>query len=528
MSRIIIILCCLYLTVSNTFAIIISATPDNYTVLVANLVAGDTMHLAAGDYVKNLTLKNISGTETNPIVIMGSGTETRFLAQSCCNTVSLTKCAYLVLSNFVIEGQNLEVDAIKAEGTAGNWAHHITIEKLNITGYGNNQQIVGISTKCPAWNWIIRKNRIVGAGTGLYLGNSDGTKPFVNGLIEFNFVANTIGYNIEVKHQINSQRDSIVGIAINGKTIIRNNVFSKDTNSSTGGSARPNLLVGGMPSIGWGSQDYYEIYNNFFFNNPTEALFQGTGNIYFYNNILVNHYDASGLRAVYITPQNGISPQDIKVFHNTIWAKNSSGGIRIYNADKKYKQYCYSNAVFAPNAISNFTNAMDNVTDTYEKASEYLLSADIDLSKLNLYPQSNKLNSTISDTSLFVNVSNASKDFNNGIFDWTNRGAYSGCCVNNGWKLQLDTMPDYTKVVNSIEELEKVNSISVIITNGIIELNLKSNCQANLFDYLGNFISSQDMQIGENNINISALHNGVYYLQLLNSIDKNILKILKK
>ncbi|MBK7696343.1 MAG: hypothetical protein IPI30_19105 [Saprospiraceae bacterium] len=53
----------------------------------------------------------------------------------------------------------------KAEGTAGNWAHHVTIEKLNIVNCGVDQQAVGISTKCPAWNWIIRSNIIIGAGT---------------------------------------------------------------------------------------------------------------------------------------------------------------------------------------------------------------------------------------------------------------------------------------------------------------------------------------------------------------------------
>ena len=46
------------------------------------------------------------------------------------------------------------------------FAHHITLENLVIRGHGNNQQTVGISTKCPAWNWVIRGNTIVGAGTG--------------------------------------------------------------------------------------------------------------------------------------------------------------------------------------------------------------------------------------------------------------------------------------------------------------------------------------------------------------------------
>ena len=55
----------------------------------------------------------------------------------------------------------------------GGSTHHVTIENLNIVNYGADQQVVGISTKGPAWNWTIRGNRIVGAGTGMYLGNSD-------------------------------------------------------------------------------------------------------------------------------------------------------------------------------------------------------------------------------------------------------------------------------------------------------------------------------------------------------------------
>lgn len=73
----------------------------------------------------------------------------------------------------MLDGLNQNIDAVKGEGSAGNWAHHITIEYLEIRNYRSSQQNVGISTKCPAWDWIIRKNRIIGAGTGMYLGNSD-------------------------------------------------------------------------------------------------------------------------------------------------------------------------------------------------------------------------------------------------------------------------------------------------------------------------------------------------------------------
>ncbi|MBL7827996.1 MAG: hypothetical protein JNJ57_15305 [Saprospiraceae bacterium] len=420
----------------------ITATPANYTSFLAALQAGDTLYLSPGVYTNNLALSDLSGTATQPIVITGAGEATVIQGQACCNTVSLTRCEYLVLSNFKLDGLGEFVDAVKAEGTNNNWAHHITIEGLTIVNYDVDQQAVGISTKCSAWNWIIRRNRILGAGTGIYLGNSDGTRPFVNGVIEYNYIAHTVGYNLQIKHQLNNVRDAFPGTAVDGKTIIRYNVFTKDTvNSSTGGNARPNLLVGGFPLTGWGSMDYYEIYGNFFYNNPVEALFQGTGNVQMYNNIFVNHFNPSGFRAVYFTPQNGVSPQDIRVFHNTVWTANTAGGIRLASPNAAYHQYCYANAVFSTSAITNFTDNQDNITDTYANAGNYVLSASPTLDNLDLYPKSGQLAGLFTPSVAFDGFTDWNKDFNGDTYTWNYRGAYAGCCENPGWKLQLDTMP---------------------------------------------------------------------------------------
>src|SRR5436309_217949 len=75
---------------------------------------------------------------------------------------------------------------ISPTGHESNLTHHIHIKGNTLVGQNGGQQTVGISTKTPPWGWIIRNNRIVGAGTGLYLGESDGTQPFVSGLIENN------------------------------------------------------------------------------------------------------------------------------------------------------------------------------------------------------------------------------------------------------------------------------------------------------------------------------------------------------
>src|SRR6185437_12051621 len=234
-------------------ATVYSGNPSNYTTLLTSLQSGDTLQLASGSYTQGLAISGLNGTANAPITIQGPTDQSaKFLGQSCCNTVE----------NFLI---------VNYDGNASG---------------SPDQQIDAISTKGSAWNWVLRHNTIVGAGTGMYLGNSDGSDPFVAGLIEDNLIVNTIGYNIEVKWQ--SPRPTNVGLPTGAsKTIIRHNTFSKQSNGSTGGLARPNLLVGAFPSSGAGTNDLYEIYDNFFYENPNEALFQGEGNVAFYDNLLV-------------------------------------------------------------------------------------------------------------------------------------------------------------------------------------------------------------------------------------------------
>src|SRR3954469_942194 len=121
----------LYIIVCKcTLANLINATSANYTSYLSTLAPGDTLYLTAGVYTNNLTLNNINGTAGMPIVIMGDDNlySTVFQAKSCCNTVSITKCSYVVIKNLRLDGLNLAVDAVKGEGTAGNWAPHITLE----------------------------------------------------------------------------------------------------------------------------------------------------------------------------------------------------------------------------------------------------------------------------------------------------------------------------------------------------------------------------------------------------------------
>ena len=272
MKRITLTLLLTIFFLSNFKAQIINASPGSYGALISTLTPNDTLLLAPGNYTNGLLINNLIGTSTQPIVIMGSGNSTVFIGNACCNTVSIKKSAFVTLKNFKIDGQNISnIDGVKAEGTTGNWTHHIVLNNLLIVGHGANQQTVGISTKCPSWDWTIKGCTIDSAGTGMYLGNSNGEKPFVNGIIENNLIKNTRGYNIEIKHQNIGFRNA-PGMTLNGKTIIRNNVFSKETNASSGGSARPNLLVGNFPGSGNGASDYYENLWEFLLAKPYRIL----------------------------------------------------------------------------------------------------------------------------------------------------------------------------------------------------------------------------------------------------------------
>src|SRR5690606_1857906 len=195
--------------------------------------------------------------------------------------------------------------------------HHITLEGLTIVGHGESQGIIGISTKAPAAFWTIRNNLIIGAGTGMYLGDSDGSAPFVAGTIEGNVVLDTLGYNLQIKQQ--KVRPESAGLPAGDQvTVIRGNVFSKANDASDGSWARPNLLLGHLPPVGPGSEDRYRIEGNVFYANPYEPLFHGEGNVEFVRNLLINPLGA----AVAIQRYRG-APRRIQVTENFIVARDA-------------------------------------------------------------------------------------------------------------------------------------------------------------------------------------------------------------
>jgi hypothetical protein len=364
---------------SISAATVYTVNPDNYLARLRILEPGATVRLVPGEYRNGLPVQYLRGTAEAPVTILGPETGPRaiFLARPGHNTVSIINSSYVTIRNVDLEGRNLRVDGVKCEGHA-DWAHHITLDGLRIRGHGNNQQTVAISTKCPAWGWVIRNSVITGAGTGLYLGNSDGRAPFVAGVIEHNLIVDTIGYNLQIKHQ--QLRPSLPEMPDGvSATIIRHNVFSK-TNGGSKEMARPNVLVGHWPLAGHGSNDRYLVYGNFFYQNQHESLFQGEGNIALYNNLFVND---SG-DAIRIRPHND-KVRSISVFYNTIVAAGAGISLSRGVDDSSFQQWAKGNEVFARAPLAGF-GYEDNLVGKYEEAINYLIKPRAPLGELNLLP----------------------------------------------------------------------------------------------------------------------------------------------
>jgi hypothetical protein len=422
-----ILLACVLLP-SLAGATVYQGNPGNYLTLLDQLQPGDTLQLAAGTYYDQLQIADMHGNAGAWITITGpqSGPPASFRADNCCNTVQFDDASYIEVSHLTLDGQ----------GTSGPFGvdsrgitHHITISDLTILNYGADQQMDGISTKGPAWNWIVRRNLIIGAGTGMYFGHSNGDFPFVAGLIEYNVVLDSIGYNLQIKHQ--NPRPTNIGMPTGvNRTIIRHNVFSKaDMPVGMVTEAQPNVLVGHLPLSGAGQDDVYEIYGNFFYENPIEALFQGEGNIGLYANLFVT----STGDAINVMPHNAV-PRQVTVFQNTVLAAGS--GISVTGGNPNFTQRIIGNAVFAASPIQG-PNKVANITAAYGAAAQYVNAPYAQPGQLDLYPKPGMLTGTTIDTTPLTGYTDWNRDFNSSVRDQTFRGGYTGAGTNPGWRLGL-------------------------------------------------------------------------------------------
>ncbi len=224
---------------TSVHAAVIDANPANYQSVVASLAPGDTLRLATGTYTQGLSLSGKAGTQSQPIVVSGPENQSAvFTARDCCNTVQLDGTSYVQVLNLTLDAGTR--DGASAVDSRGN-SHHILLENLKIVGHSDGAQTMGIATEGPASNWVVRNDVISGAGTGIQLGNVDGTAPFIAGLIEHNVILDTAGCDLQIF-------ETPAGSAA---TVIRHNVV-----------ARQSATTAGDCSTLTASSDRYESYGN--------------------------------------------------------------------------------------------------------------------------------------------------------------------------------------------------------------------------------------------------------------------------
>jgi len=415
----------------------LAADPTDYQDVIATLTPGDTLTLAGGTYDR-LDVSGIAGTAEAWITIRGPAEgEPAVIAADlgpCCNTVELRDVSYLALERLTIDGRGVDgAFGVSAGGGEGNLVHHIRVEGCTFVGHDAGQQTVAISTKTPTWGWVIRGNRIDGAGTGMYLGNSDGSDPFIGGVIEGNLVTDTIGYGMQIKWQL--PRPAIDGMPAGPSvTVIRHNAFVKNDRPSDDGD-RPNVLVGGFPDAGPGAEDRTEIYGNLFLHNPRESLLQASGRVSIHDNVFV---DVAGTAVLL---QDHDLPLSLAlVYHNTIYA--AGRGI-VLGSDAPEGEVVAGNLVFAGEPIAgDVADLRDNVVDAVAAAGTYVTAPSTTPGAMDFYPLPGQCQGSPLDMAAFAADVAWGVDFNGtDKGDATFRGAYAGEGANPGWGLDIDLPP---------------------------------------------------------------------------------------
>lgn len=417
------------------------ATPTNYRKLLGTLKAGDTLQLASGVYERGLPLSDCHGNADAWITIQGPDSGVAEIRQTqVANCVELKQCSHVALKKLSILGGGPQgisgLFGISAQGGLKNSVHHILIEDCIISDWNTSQQAVGISTKTPTWDWTIRRNIIRNCGTGLYLGNSNGADPFIRGIIKHNLVQDPIGYCMEIKFQ--KPRPELPDMpTTTSRTIIRHNVLIKNDAPSPDGD-RANLLVGGFPDSGPGSEDLYEIYGNFFWHNPRESLLQASGRVSIHDNVFADCPTHAA-----ITLQNHDLPVKLAhVYNNTICA--AACGIRIPSTPAQ-GHAIIGNVVFAAEPLRlhrSISSVVENITGTVTDAALHLVNPTMQLGQLDLHPKPRSCVGTPLDLTPFTTETAFDHDFSgDSKGERRLRGAYAHPATETSWKLQSARKP---------------------------------------------------------------------------------------
>jgi hypothetical protein len=423
---------------------VFEATPANYRAIMQKLKPGDTVNLGAGTYMR-LPIVELHGkseawitfrgpAEGPPAVITSEGD--RY------NLIQILNSSYIAIENLRLDSRGIPgVFGISAAHGDDNRVHNIRVEGNVFVGQGGAQQTVAISILTSTWGWIIRRNQILGAGTGIYLGQSDGTQPFVQGIIENNLIKDSIGYNMQIKEQV--EIPLIPGMPIwPTSTIIRNNVFIKNDQPSPDGD-RPNLLLSAFPASGHGSMNMYEVHGNLFVHNHREALLQVSGRASIHDNIFVDGPYSSP--AVVFRAQKNSPLKVARFYNNTIYTP----GRGVYFGSRALMEdMVVGNLIFALTSISGaVTHQASNVVDLVDHAGLYVKAPSFELGSMDFRPLAGKCQGLPIDLSPFQSDQDYTVDF-----DGTSKSQVKGTVVFRGayasdasspevWQLQAVIKP---------------------------------------------------------------------------------------
>ncbi len=415
------------------------ATPANYRQLLDALQPGDTLQLAAGTYERGLPISDCRGTPDAWITIQGPDEGTAEIRQTqVANCVELRRCSHVALKRLSILGEGwtgAPLHGISAQGGAENLVHHIRIEDCVIAGWNRSQQSVGISTKTPTWGWTIRRNSIRDCGTGLYLGNSDGTSPFIHGVIEHNLVEDPVGYCMEIKYQ--KPRPDLPGLpAEAGRTVIRHNVFVKNDAPSPDGD-RPSVLVGGFPDSGPGADDLYEIHGNVFWGNPRESLLQASGRVSIHDNLFFGC--PSPAHSAIALLDHDLPLRLAHVYNNTICSV--ARGIRVAGPAPE-SHAIVGNAVFASGEPLVLHHSIQRVHGNVTGDPADAVAQLVDPGSLDFHPRPGHCEGPPLDLSPFRSDTAFDEDFDGNPKGARRfRGAYAGPVGEDGWRVQRGLKP---------------------------------------------------------------------------------------
>jgi hypothetical protein len=220
------------------------------------------------------------------------------------------------------------------------------------------------------------------------------------------------------------------------RTIIRHNVFIKNDAPSPDGD-RANLLVGGFPDSGTGSDDLYEIFGNFFWRNPRESLLQASGRVSIHDNVFADCPTHAA-----ITLQNHDLPVKLThVYNNTICA--ATCGIRI-PTEPAQGHAITGNVIFAAEPLRlhrSLSFVAENVTGTAADAALHLMNPQMSLGALDLRPKAGRCEGASLDLSPFTAETAFDLDFNGASKGERRiRGAYAIPDAA-GWRLQSGLKP---------------------------------------------------------------------------------------